>query len=455
MVALLIAWFVILGVWSIFSYSLTDHNLTLTSWAGYWSLQNWLWEVFFTNRLLLASTFGIVVVSWFVTYGLLLKKIWERELSIRAVWVILLLSASILLLSYNALSHDVFNYIFNARIVLEYGANPHQAVALDFPYDLWTRFMHNTHTPAPYGYGWTAISLLPGWLGADTFILNWLLFRVVSICSLVLLADVLVRLLKLRKAEKRSFWLAVVVLNPLVLVEVISNTHNDLWMMVPALWSLYLLDRYTSKKMVALSLALLLLSISVKLVTVVLFPVWLLLTLKNFTSIQKYVESKAVQFISRALRKGLQKVGVGSPDQSVVYADGVEREPAAVRTLVAAQGKFLTDTLNAWWPTAAALSLFVPLLTERSTYFHPWYLVWVVVFLPFLQPRVLQLLLIFFSISSLLRYLPWLYVGEYTAEVLQNRVLITWVFPVILWILYRRIRSSAFWQKHVNNRSIQ
>ena len=37
----------------------------------------------------------------------------------------------ILLLSHNALSHDMFNY-FNARMVVKYAMNPHIHTALEF-----------------------------------------------------------------------------------------------------------------------------------------------------------------------------------------------------------------------------------------------------------------------------------------------------------------------------------
>jgi hypothetical protein len=326
---------------------------------------------------------------------------------------VLAVSAGVLFFSYNALSHDVFNYLFNARMVLEYGANPHVSVALNFPDDLWTRFMHNTHTPAPYGYGWTAVSLLPGWLGMGSFTLSWLLFRLLGIGSVLLLADVLVRLMKVRKVQRESFWLAVVVLNPLVLIEVISNAHNDLWMMVPALWSLYLLERHRPSKsiktikIVLLSAGLLLFSISVKLATLVLLPVWLLLALRSFRRVQSWVE---------------------------------------LRPALAGRTNTLAYLLARWWPTVAALLLFATFLTARSTYFHPWYLTWVLVFLPFIPSRFLQQMLVFFSISSLFRYIPWLYVGEYTAAVLQNRLALTWLLPVFFWILYYIVRQIPFWQ---------
>lgn len=65
------------------------------------------------------------------------------------------------LFSYPFLSHDFFNYLFDAKILTFYGKNPYQFSALDFPKDSWTRFMHWTHRTYPYGPTFLPITAIP------------------------------------------------------------------------------------------------------------------------------------------------------------------------------------------------------------------------------------------------------------------------------------------------------
>src|SRR5690606_16427971 len=149
------------------------------------SFQQWMWQTFFENRELMTYVYvGIVAVA-FALYWAVTRDFNRKNVRLTLITSLLILSP--LLLAYNALSHDVFNYIFNAKMVRVYQADPHNKVALDFPQDDWLRFMHNTHTPAPYGYGWTAMSLVPSAIGMDKFVITWELFRLFSVVSLVLL----------------------------------------------------------------------------------------------------------------------------------------------------------------------------------------------------------------------------------------------------------------------------
>jgi hypothetical protein len=263
---------------------------------------------------------------------------------------------------------------------------------LDYGYDDWTRFMHNTHTPAPYGYGWSLLSLVPYSLGFGKLLSTWLSFKAFSWLSYFLLA-----VLTWHNSTKNQRWLVwLTLLNPLLLIEVVGNSHNDLWMLVPALASLLLvLNKLTSFKVVA-SLALLAVSISIKLASVAVAPIWLVL--------------------------------VAGP----LVLDKVKPKSLLARALNFAQEQ---------WAWLASVALFLPLMTERSKYFLPWYITWALVWLPFftvpkLKPlaqlqRLWQCLLIGFSISSLYRYLPFLSQGNYDGQVVPHQIAITWIGGVV------------------------
>jgi hypothetical protein len=399
-------YFLSLTCYSVFSYALTAPNLTLLNWLPYTQFQAWMWETLFNNRPLLTQVYVVVMVAVLVSYFLLMRQLLRHTVTWSSKswpWVVassFLLTAP-LLLANNALSYDVFNYIFNAKMVLVYQANPHVQVALDFASDPWVRFMHNTHTPAPYGYGWTALSLIPFVLGTGKFLTTWLLFRVMSLVSLVWLGGVLWWALP-RQNQKPSYEsLALLFLNPLIVIEVIGTFHNDLWMMAPAVWALVLVRPSARKKLstVLLSAGLLIFSISIKLATLTLIPLWL---------------------------------GLVAVDWPVVI-------PGLTQLSI---WKKRRELLSAWWPVLASLLMFIPLLTSRSQQFHPWYLTWVLVWVPLfpaLKNKWLggwRTLIWTLSVTSLLRYAPYLWHGIFTPEIIWQQKMFTWLPAIAATLLF-------------------
>ena len=173
--------------------------------------------------------------------------------------------------------------------------------------------------------------------------------------------------------------------NPLLLIEVVSNVHNDLWMMVPAVISLNLIkDKKTSGRMM-LSLLLLLISASIKLATLALVPIWLSLVIP-----WQKIWPKLYKWITRH------------------------------------------------WAFLASLALFLPLLTPRSKQFLPWYLSWSLVWLPLIKPqfKAWKMSLIVLSVSAMLRYLPYLWFGSYEHPVTNQQLLITWLPFGLFWLVY-------------------
>jgi hypothetical protein len=382
---LLLRYFLLFSLYAVFSYSLTAPNLILTNWPPYWKFQTWMWANFFNNRQLLSYSFLALITSLIITY-LQIIKFWLKEKSV-SWWLPLLISIP-LLFSNNALSYDVFNYIFNAKMVSVYQVNPHVKVALDFAYDDWTRFMHNTHTPAPYFYGWTGLSLLPYLMGGGKFLPTWIIFRLFNFLSLGLLSFLISKIV----SKKLNIWSVILFLNPLLLIEVTSNVHNDLWMMVPALASMVLISRQKTGKNIFFSLILLLLSASIKLATLALIPLWIGLVIpwkKYLPKIHKLVESN--------------------------------------------------------WPLWASILLFLPLLTARSKQFLPWYLIWALVWIPLIGDkwRSWKISLIVLSLSSLLRYFPYLWAGNYDGDVILHQKLITWIPFILFWIINFSYRKLA------------
>jgi hypothetical protein len=312
-----------------------------------------------------------------------------------------------LLFSYNALSHDVFNYIFNSKMILVYGANPYTATALDFPQDLWTRFMHNTHTFAPYGYGWTVFSLVPFILGMGKFTLTWFIFRFFGVLGLILLFLGLVFASEgILKRKLLTHELALLFLNPLILIEVVVNMHNDIWMLVPAVWAVGLSTRkYTDKARLLQIVGICILlgfSILTKYATVLIVPVVLL------------------QLFGKQL---LQRI-----------TQGFLKKPAFSLMIGSYVGSFISAAVSRFTPVIISILLFLPLLTDRSQQFHSWYLLWPLVWLPLIQFNPWKKLLLIFTFTCLLRYLPWMYIDGFAANTLVYQKYITWSAVAIFFL---------------------
>jgi hypothetical protein len=257
--------------------------------------------------------------------------------------------------------------------------------------------MHNVHTTAPYGRFWTYFSLIPFYLGLGKFLTTYVAFKV----FMALGFGILVYLQHSMLEDKKKTYLFL--LNPLVFIETLLNGHNDVWMMAMALGSLSLLvqtKKLMSWRMVT-SLALLLLSTQIKVATFLLLPLWILLL--TWRVVKKENDS-STSWITRMLR--------------------------------------MTER---YWAEIASVLMFLPLVTERSQQFNPWYLIWPLTFLPFFRSRFMQLLLITFSITSMLRYIPFLFAGEYTDTLQFQMRVITWSAILVasaLWLVTRERKSK-------------
>ncbi|MBD3250690.1 MAG: hypothetical protein GF381_03940 [Candidatus Pacebacteria bacterium] len=415
---LLLIYFLLLIAYTFFSYGLTAPNLTLLNQPWFGRFQDQMWTWFYDNRSLTSKAYLGLVIALFLTYLFLIKRIWRQtqkssstksDLNKQAIIKFLSLSLP-LVLAFNALSYDVFNYIFNAKMVLVYRANPHFLSAINYSSDPWVRFMHNIHTPAPYWYGWTVFSLLPYSLGLGKFLPTWLSFKLLSLVSLLVTGWALQFFTRrLRGKKLKLSQLALFFLNPLVLIEILANAHNDLWMIAPAIVSLGLLLPQDSKInhqkrnsepnvrywQVLASGLLLVISISTKMATLALIPLWFGLVVSQLKNWKKDW--------STSLKKRL--------------------------------------------PLIASGLMFLPLLSLRSQQFHPWYLSWSLAWLPLFdfeqtssldRPNLLSKLekiwrnsLIIFSLTSLLRYLPYLEENGYSPLILAKQKALTWIGPII------------------------
>lgn len=396
----------------IWSYILTDRSLIYSQFGPFLAFQNFMWR-FADDHLLITRAYLLLVIGMYALYFISLRFINSgNRLNLKFWAPVLVFALLVFALSNNALSYDIYNYIFDAKLVVKYHLDPRSTSAMDFiATDDWVRFMRNIVFPTTYGYGWTAISLVPYLVGAGKFFAVYLAFKGYAILALGLLFLVQRQILKALGVVGKAAYvcLALFFLLPLTFVEALSSAHNDIWMMLLAFLSLLLLISIkkgsrssrvfgTFILKISLSFALLYLSSQVKRATIALLPIWGLFV---FDAVSKNFE------LPKLFRK-------------------------------------IHDFFMSMWGDLAAALMFLPLLTPLSRRFHPWYLLWPLSFLPFVKNKLVRTMLMVFSFTSMLRYTPVLYTGMYSESIEAMQRVITWsAIPIGLLI----VLTTWLWER--------
>lgn len=214
----------------IYSYALIDPNLTLINHPLWVSFRDPLVYLGYHQRQ--ASTI-IYIILLFLLF--LFHWYFAHNYKRFTLWKIVGVISIILVFSYPFLSHDFFNYIFDAKILTFYGDNPYTHIPGNYPDDKWLRFMHWTHRSYPYGPIFLLLTLIPSVLGVGKFILNFIFFKALNFIFYGL------GVYLLHKMNKK--WAYIFATNPLVIVEGLINAHNDLITVSIGIFGIYLLQK--------------------------------------------------------------------------------------------------------------------------------------------------------------------------------------------------------------------
>lgn len=367
----------VLLLYGIYSYSQVTPNLVLSSNPVFWQFQQTMWQLGYHQRPLSTYIYVGLILASFAAYALVLKQIQKGRLTNKLFILQFALCIIALLPSYPALSNDIFNYLMNAKMMHVYDASPYKHAAWDFPQEPWLSFMMNVHTTTPYGYVWTFLGYLTYMLALGDLQLGMLLFRLLAVASVIAIGW---SIWQLSKKDKRMFLTGFFIFNPLIMLEAINNTHNDITMMAFLIFGLALYHRF-QKKSKAKALAILcagwILSVYTKLVTVILPSV----------GVFYYVIRKKIPWFNAA-------------------------------------------DYGAWL-------LVVAMFADGSKRFFSWYLLWAFCLAPLARSKFTRNLLLLFTFTALMSYVFYLYNGEYTSAQGFARVSLLFSLPVayiVFWI---------------------
>lgn len=344
---------------SLFLYSFTqiDLGLTLTRLSIWQGIQRFFQQIGYFQRPFSSELYIGLLVLLFMFYFLFLFFVKNNLLSKKQLWTVIIATAVLLTFSYNAFSYDLFNYIFDAKIVTYYNQNPYFHKALDYGGEPMLAFMHWTHRTYPYGPTWLGLTIPLSFAGFDIFLLTFFMFKALLSVSYVGTAYFIGKILGRMSSKKELLGVAFFALNPLVIIESLVSSHNDIAMLFFAVWAYYL---YLNNKYIR-ALILLILSIGIKFATVFMFPVLLfgLISRKS-----KNISWEVLTFYICALM------------------------------------------------TAAII------VASVRTNFQPWYLLYVLPFGALIPSKYfVSVPLVIMSITSLLMYFPYLYSGNWDSPI--------------------------------------
>lgn len=362
----------------LYSYTQIDLGLVITRIPRLYAIEKLFQHIGYFDRTLSIEIFIFLSAIFLLLYFCLWRFTSLKKIHSYTIWCIVGAVTIILTFSYNAFSYDFFNYIFDAKIVTHYFQNPYLHKALDYPQDPMLGFMHWTDRTYPYGPLWLVISVAVSFIGVNIFILTFFLLKMLVSASFLFTVYYLYKILE--KINERTYLQNVILfsLNPLVLYECLVSAHNDIVMMAFAVAALHYLMQSKYKS----SVFLLTISIGVKFATAALIPVFL--------------------FILFEKQKGNQ----------------------------------IKERI---YQLCFAFMLFPLLFVTQRTLFQPWYLLYVLPFIPLIMNRFIRVSFMFAPSLSILLYIPFLATGDW------HSIWYTYPEKIVYWTLITAAISSGIY----------
>lgn len=239
-------YFVLIFLLSVYSFVLVDPNFTPFSSVVWSVFRNFMVQIGYYQRIWSFVLYSILIIALFVFQYFLMK---QKVSPVRVALGVGILT----LCAYPFLSHDFFNYLFDAKIVSYYHQNPYIRAAWDFPADPDLRFMHWVQRTYPYGPVFLVLTVIPSFVSFGKFIISFVLFKALWSFMYVAATAALTRVNK-----KVALFFAT---SPLIIVEGLINGHNDLIAVTFGLMALY---GAVQKKNVLLSYGLFAASVGIK-----------------------------------------------------------------------------------------------------------------------------------------------------------------------------------------------
>lgn len=260
-----------------YSYTQVDLNLTLSKVSVWQYIQKAFQNIGWFQRDLSTNIYLVLVFLLAIFYFFILQLIKHGQMSEKQFWKLLILTSIILLFSYNAFSYDLFNYLFDARIVTTYGQSPYEHAPWDFQGDPWLNFMRWIHRKFPYGPVWLLLTVPLSFAGGKVFLPTLFLFKALMAASFLGSVFFIGKILKKVFPQEKLLGMAFFAFNPLVIIESLVSAHNDI---VMVFFTMLFFWELLNKNYFRLTLSYIA-SVGIKYATIFLFPVVILALIKR------------------------------------------------------------------------------------------------------------------------------------------------------------------------------
>ncbi len=268
---LILSYIAVIVALFLYTFTQVDLSLTFSQSSIFQTAEKFMQNIGFFQRPLSAAIFGIITAILFIYYLLFLYLSRKGVIKYFHLKLIIPIVVIILGLSYNAFSYDLFNYIFDAKIITFYHQNPYFHAPIDFTGDPMLNFMRWTHRFYPYGPSWLILTLPLSFVSLNIFIVNFFLFKGLIALTFLGSCYLIYKISEIIFPKDKVFNTLFFALNPLVLFEGLVSVHNDFPLIFFALLAFYL---YFKKRKIGSFLSLFF-SIGIKYASVILIPVFL------------------------------------------------------------------------------------------------------------------------------------------------------------------------------------
>ena len=372
----------------LYSFTQVDLSLTLSKESLVRTMQTSFQYVGWYLRDLSTYLYiGLITLMTFL-FVITVSRVAVYKVTQKTITLSILVIAIILTLSYSAFSYDIFNYIFDAKIITHYQLNPYLNKALDFPNDPMLSFMRSTHRVYPYGPSWLLVTVPFSYIGMNIFIVTFFLFKALSTFSYIATCYLLYVTAKKLGIKNPLLAVSLFAFNPLVLIEGLVSAHNEIVMMAIVMLAFYLLiSKQKTRSLIAFVF-----SIGIKYTTVFLAPIFIA---SIFT--KKYLEKERLLPISLFLM------------------------------------------------TLAVIATSVASGQNKNPEFQPWYLLSLAPFVSLYENRLARSTYIAISITVLMSYVPFLWSGEWPIDIVMIKntlIVVGLAIGVIFGLLVRRIAKK-------------
>lgn len=230
---------------------------------------------------------AIIVIGLLIIFSILYVEIIKNENEIfkgaKNIFILICVISFIFMIIIPYLSSDIYYYIGDSWLNAKYEENPYYVSVNDLQENgINDEILNNTgywkDTTSVYG---------PLWNSVAKFLVSLSFGKVTIALFIFKIASYLIHILNsylIYKITKSSKYTLLYGLNPLVLIEFLSNVHNDIYLVFFILLALYFLIVHNNKIFTIIFMAL---SVSVKYSTVLIVPFILIYCFKDKTLSKK------------------------------------------------------------------------------------------------------------------------------------------------------------------------